>query len=54
MVHYSISPLGDWYYHTGCGTYASDEWVTRKPGEVTCTACVDAIINEMRENSILD
>lgn len=43
IVHYNVAPLGDWYYHTSCGTYSSDEWVTQKTSEVTCDACVAAL-----------
>lgn len=40
VVHYNVAPLGDWYYHTLCGTYSSDEWVTQRVSEVTCETCI--------------
>jgi hypothetical protein len=44
IVHISIGPLGDWYYYTCCGTYASSEWITNKLAEATCDLCLHTVI----------
>lgn len=44
IVHMCVEPLGDWYYYTRCGTYASSEWVTAKLDETTCESCLHAAV----------
>jgi hypothetical protein len=44
VVHVSVAPLGDWYYYTHCGTYASSDWTTNKLIEATCGPCLHGVV----------